>query len=276
MEFRYFNQYWYNAPYPASGGYENKTVATSGCGPTSAAMIVSTLTQFQCDPVTMANYAMEVGARVPGGTDMHTLAKAVCKRFGLGYRHTRDESDLIPHLQGGGMAICLAGVRKIFSDGGHYIVAAKCEGTYIGNMDSANYAGKYDKPGRRDVKVEGNFCYCDLSVLASDCSDYWLFSKPADTQFDNALAKLVSCKIVGSPDYWKNSVAGDTPVKGEWLAAVLQGATGTSNLADAVAKLQSVGAIGQPDYWLQNCVPGGLIQASTVRTIIVNIAEKLL
>ena len=40
----YFSQIdsrWRNHPYPASGGYENKTVGTSGCGPTCAAMVVS-------------------------------------------------------------------------------------------------------------------------------------------------------------------------------------------------------------------------------------------
>lgn len=187
MAYKYYNQNNYaNVPYPAPG-YPKATVKSGGCGVCCGAMIVSSMTDTTVDPKAMAAYAIAKRARVSGGTDMNVLAKAICADYGLAYETTSDESKLLQHLKSGGMAVCNVGGDRdgyvgVFSDGGHFIVAAGASGNTITIMDPGYYYGKFYKTGRKGkVTVNGNYCYCDISVLGTDCANrapsYWLFSK---------------------------------------------------------------------------------------------------
>ena len=64
-------------------------------------MIVENLTGQAVPPERMAGYAMKVGARVSGGTDMNILARALAKDYGLQFAITSDENVLVKHLQAG-------------------------------------------------------------------------------------------------------------------------------------------------------------------------------
>lgn len=184
----YFNQNNYaNIPYPSSES-PKATIKTGGCGPTCGAMIVSNLTGKTVDPPAMAQYAISKGARVSGGTEMNVLAKAISADYGLMIDVTSDELALITHLKAGGWAIAnVGGDRRgytgVFSNGGHYIVVSGL--TPAGKvivLDPGYYVGKFNKAGRvGKVRVNGNYCICDISVLAKDTESrspsYWLFSK---------------------------------------------------------------------------------------------------
>lgn len=187
----YFNQNNYGGvKYPAPG-YPNATVKSGGCGPTCAAMIVSNLTGQVVDPKAMAAFAIQHGARVSGGTDMDKLAKAICEHYGLQFKTTSDENTLLAHLKAGGMAIANVGGNRgnytgVFSDGGHYVVAAgvASDGRIV-ILDPGYYAGKFNKAGRKGkVTVQGNNCLCDISVLGQDTSNrnpaYWLFERKVE------------------------------------------------------------------------------------------------
>jgi hypothetical protein len=187
MSHTYYNQYNYpNTPYP-SPTLPNATVKSGGCGVCSAAMIVSSLCSKKVNPVEMAAYAMKKGARVVGGTDMNTLAKAISQDYGLSYETTSDETKLLEHLKTGGMAIGNVGGNRsgwtgVFSSAGHFIVIAACEDTTAAILDPGYYSGKFERSGRSGkVRVSGNYCYCDISVLAADTANrspaYWLFKK---------------------------------------------------------------------------------------------------
>lgn len=190
----YYNQNNYrNVPYP-SPTLPNATVKSGGCGVCCGAMIVSSMSPTAVDPVAMAAYAIQKGARVNGGTDMIRLAKAICADYGLAFSTTNDEATLLKHLAAGGMAVVNVGGNRnghigVFSDGGHYIVAAGCNGNTVTIMDPAYYAGKFNLTGRKGkVTVNGNFCYCDISVLSMDTANrnpaYYLFSKVKGVDLD--------------------------------------------------------------------------------------------
>lgn len=186
MILRYYNQNNYgHVPYP-SPTLPSATVKSGGCGVCCGAMIVSSMTDKIVDPVAMAAYAIAKGARVAGGTDMNVLAKAICADYGLVFSTTNDEAALLKHLAAGGMAVVNVGGNRtgwtgVFSSEGHFIVAAGCNGNTVTIMDPGYYAGKFNLAGRKGkVTVSGNFCYCDISVLASDTANrnpaYYLFS----------------------------------------------------------------------------------------------------
>lgn len=184
--YKYYNQNNYpNVPYP-SPTLSNATVKSGGCGAVCGAMIVSNLTDKIVDPIYMAQYAIKKGARVSGGTDLNILSKAICLDYGLIYKTTNNESILLDHLKNNGMAIANVGGNRsgyigVFSDGGHFITCAGLsnDGKVI-VLDPGYYVGKFNKTGRvGKIKVNGNECICDISVLAKDTENrspaYWLF-----------------------------------------------------------------------------------------------------
>lgn len=194
MKSVYYNQNNYaSVPYPSSS-LTSATVKSGGCGVCCGAMIVSSMADTIVDPKAMAAYSIAKGARVSGGTDMTTLAKAICADYALAYETTSDESKLLQHLSSGGMAVCNVGGDRsgyvgVFSDGGHFIVAAGVNGNTITIMDPGYYTGKFNKTGRSGkVTVSGNYYYCDISVLATDTSNrnpaYTLFSKRKEAAKD--------------------------------------------------------------------------------------------
>lgn len=186
MNYKYYNQNNYgNVPYPSSA-LPKATVKSGGCGVCCASMIVENLTTHKIGPQLMAQYSINKRARVSGGTDMNVLAKAISADYGMEFSATSDESALLNHLQAGGMAVVNVGGNRngyigVFSDGGHYIVAAglTSDGKVI-ILDPGYYVGKFNKTGRTGkVKMNGNYCICDMSVLAEDTASktpaYWLF-----------------------------------------------------------------------------------------------------
>lgn len=191
MAYKYYNQNNYaNVPYPAPG-YDKATVKSGGCGVCCASMIVENLTEHKNGPKTMASYAIVKRARVSGGTDMNVLAKALRQDYDLHFTTTNNESILLDHLKKGGMAIANVGGNRsgyvgVFSDGGHYVVIAGLtdDGRVI-VLDPGYYIGKFNKAGRTGkVKVQGNYCICDLNVLAKDTENrspaYWLFERKVE------------------------------------------------------------------------------------------------
>lgn len=191
MAYKYYNQNNYaNVPYP-SPDLPKATVKSGGCGVCCASMIVENMTAHSIGPKLMATYAINKKARISGGTDMNVLAKAICADYELTVKTTNDEAELLNHLKRGGMAIANVGGNHIgyvgvFSDGGHYIVAAGLTDTgQVIVLDPGYYPGKFGKPGRMGkVSVSGNQCICNLSVLGKDTENrnpaYWLFERKVE------------------------------------------------------------------------------------------------
>lgn len=203
MSYVYFNQNNYpNTPYPGPGRPQ-ATVKSSGCGPTSMAMIIANLLGIKnIEPVQMAAYSLQKGARNSGGTDLNILAKAVGQDYGLTFQTTSDEKLLMQHLAAGNMAIANVGGNRpgyigVFSDGGHYVVAAGLTTDHkVIILDPGYYVRKFNKEGRAGkVTVQGAYCICDISVLAKDTENrspaYWLFSRAIPKAYISVAGKVI-------------------------------------------------------------------------------------
>jgi len=82
--FRYFNQYdnrWADSQYEAGG--DGGTIARSGCGATSLAMAISSLTGKEVLPTEIAKFNMENGLKAPNNGTAHIAFKKTPENYGL-------------------------------------------------------------------------------------------------------------------------------------------------------------------------------------------------
>lgn len=172
------------------------TVATGGCGPCSALMIVENLTDKRFKMQDWINWVISTGARVSGGTDMRRLSKAMAKKYGFIVSTTSDETVLREHLRKGGMAIgncggSYGGWQGLFSTAGHFftIVGYTGDGYYIvldPNWTSNKFTNRNNSLSKwrsqHAVQGDGTMVYVNAANLNSDTKtrkpSYYLFSLP--------------------------------------------------------------------------------------------------
>ena len=222
----YYNQYNYpHIPYP-SPTLPKATVESGGCGVCCASIVVETITGVKIPPEKMAPYAIAEGARVNGGTDMHRLAESLSRDFEMPYAKYDRLEGLVSVLRAGGIAICnVSGdkpnMKGIFSNGGHYIVAAgiAADGRII-VYDPGMYIGKYSSAYRaKHVKQQGNELLVKAETLHADCEGrsprYYLFEGGAGMTQEkfNAMADVwqdsvnpVYQSVRDVPEYWREDV----------------------------------------------------------------------
>lgn len=117
----YYSQYdirWKNLP------YSNSTIGTSGCGPTSMAMIVSTLTNQTVDPIQMCNWSSSKGYYIKGqGTAWSFIPSAAaywglpCQDMGKG-----NAQAVVSALSQGKLVIMSTGPGSYYQGEGHFLV----------------------------------------------------------------------------------------------------------------------------------------------------------
>lgn len=156
----YFNQKdkrWKNHPY-TSKKHPSATIGSGGCGPTSTAMIISSLAQT-IYPNQMGDLFRANGFRAAEGSDPRGFLWAANK-YGLKMAKSIYIKDAINCLKDGGMVIAhLYNPKKsLFSTGGHYVVLADYRDGKIIVYDPNLYSGKFTKGNRRKVAVVGVEC----------------------------------------------------------------------------------------------------------------------
>lgn len=117
----YYNQAderWKDKPYGKTG-----TIGRSGCGPTSLAIVVSSLTDKKIDPVQMSTWAYENGYYCEGVGSYHTLIPDGAKHFGLKVEGcTSSEPQKIVDALAAGKLIIAIMAEGHFTRNGHFIV----------------------------------------------------------------------------------------------------------------------------------------------------------
>ena len=115
----YFNQ---GDPAYQNGRFGND-VAISGCGPTSLAICVSSLSGTLIDPLEMCDWCYEKGVWIPGEGGLHSLPPTVCAEFGLSCELTdgSNPQTLINALSSGKLIVTLVGPGH-FTTSGHFLV----------------------------------------------------------------------------------------------------------------------------------------------------------
>ena len=115
-EFVYYNQYDYG-----DARYAGSTIAASGCGPTCAAMILSTLLGEEITPQMMCDYSASLGHLVPGGTEL-AFFDDVFTEYGVNYKsEEQTATNIIASLEEGNYVIAYVGPSE-FTSKGHFIV----------------------------------------------------------------------------------------------------------------------------------------------------------
>ncbi len=113
----YFQGDYRNYSYGSSG-----TIASSGCGPTSMAMILTYLTGETVTPVDAASYALQHGYRIPNNGTAASMFPAMAKEYGITAEGMSPSvQNIVNSLREGKVIIAHMGPGT-FTSGGHYIV----------------------------------------------------------------------------------------------------------------------------------------------------------
>ena len=157
--------------YSAPG--ESRTIGTSGCGPTSAAMVIQTLRpDIKVTPINTADWSMDHGYKYKGQGTAYAYFIPQMKEYGLkcqmlntGSLYHNPNSEIHEKakklLQEGHMLICCMG-PGVWTKGGHYVVAWKVDGAYVYINDPASKA---------ENRVKNKW-----SVFKNDVKYYWSIS----------------------------------------------------------------------------------------------------
>ena len=145
----------------SSVGDSSQTIGTSGCGPTSAAMVVSSI-KGNITPDTMANLYTQYGYRSANQGTYWSAFKWTADIFNIGYSECYKLDDAVAKLKDNHYIIASCN-QGLFTYGGHFIVLVGVEGDYIKVYDPYLYNGKFEVPSRRGkATVSGNTVYVSI------------------------------------------------------------------------------------------------------------------
>ena len=145
----------------SSVGDSSQTIGTSGCGPTSAAMVVSSI-KGNITPDQMANLYTQYGYRSANQGTYWSAFKWTADVFDIGYSECYKLDEAIAKLKDNHYIIASCN-QGLFTYGGHFIVLVGVEGDYIKVYDPYLYNGKFDVASRRGkATVSGNTVYVSI------------------------------------------------------------------------------------------------------------------
>lgn len=151
---------WSNKMY-SSVGDSSQTIGTSGCGPTSSAMVVSSI-KGTITPDTMASLYTQYGYRSANQGTYWSAFKWTADVFNIGYSECYRLDDAVAKLKDNHYIIVSCN-QGLFTYGGHFIVLTGIEGDYIKVYDPYLYNGKFDVVSRRGkAEVKGNTVYVSI------------------------------------------------------------------------------------------------------------------
>lgn len=151
---------WKNHIYTAIGD-SSQTIGTSGCGPTSAAMIVTAI-KGTITPDEMGDLFVQYGYRSANSGTYWSAFRWVADVFDIEYQETTDIDKAIELLRNDNYVVCSV-ANGLFTSGGHFIVLTEINGDKITVYDPYLYSGKFDTSTRRGkVTVDGNKVYVSV------------------------------------------------------------------------------------------------------------------
>lgn len=151
---------WKNIAYTSTGN-SSQTIGTSGCGPASAAMVVSSI-NGTITPLEMAELFVQNGYRSANNGTYWSAYRAVADEFDIGYTETSNFEEALELLENNNYVICSVG-NGLFTTGGHYIVLVGIDRNTLKIYDSYLYDGKFNTSTRKGkVEVSGNTIYCTV------------------------------------------------------------------------------------------------------------------
>ena len=151
---------WRNKRYSSTGN-ASQTIGSSGCGPTSASMIV-TACKGAITPDVMSDLFVKYGYRSANNGTYWSAFRAIADEFDIGYSETTNFQRAIELLRNNNYVV--ASVENgLFTTGGHIIVLTGIDGDTIKIYDPYLYAGKFETSTRRGkVTVVENTVYVSV------------------------------------------------------------------------------------------------------------------
>lgn len=155
----------------ADAAYGPDEIRGYGCGPTSMAMLISSLEDETLDPAQAAREADEAGYCAPGSGSYLSIVEGMADRYGLDAVSCPDlsEEELTQQLASGNLFVALMG-KGHFTDGGHFILLRGV--TLEGKVLVAD-------PNSRDRSLVGwdpQLILDELSPSRSNGAPLWRFS----------------------------------------------------------------------------------------------------
>ncbi len=150
------------------------TIAKYACGPTSMAIVVSSLTDIKIDPVQMSGWAFNKGYWYPKSGSLHSVVNGTARAFGLKSEGVGNDADtqkkVTNALKNGDMVVVLMG-KGHFTKGGHFIVLRGI--TAEGKILVA------DCNSRENTMTEWDFETIQSEAKwASDGGPFWIIRNP--------------------------------------------------------------------------------------------------
>ena len=150
----------------SSVGDSSQTIGTSGCGPTSSAMVVSSI-KGNITPDTMAELYIKYGYRSANQGTYWSAFKWTADVFDIGYSECYKLDDAVAKLKDNHYIIASCN-QGLFTYGGHFVVLVGVEGDYIKVYDPYLYNGKFNVASRRGkATVSGNTVYVSIENFRS-------------------------------------------------------------------------------------------------------------
>lgn len=171
---------WKNILYTSTGN-PNQTIGSSGCGPTSAAMIVAGLRDSSVTPVTIANLYVKNGFRSANNGTYFSAFKWTANKYNIPFKQLYNVNDGIQAVRDG-YDVIVSCSKGLFTTGGHYIVIYDISGDVLKIYDPYLYAGKFNSYNRQGkVTVSGNTVYCTISNFKAYANSKGWFAFKRDT-----------------------------------------------------------------------------------------------
>lgn len=176
---------WKNHMYSAIGD-PSQTIGTSGCGPTSAAMVVSSI-KGSVNPAEMGDLYVKYGYRTTNNGTYFSAMKWTADYFDIPFKRVYNWSDA-QNLLKNGYYVVVSCNEGLFTYGGHFIVIIGIDGNTLAIYDSYLYSGKFDTYDRRpaNVRVSGNTAYVSVSNFKkyANATNYFGFKHDGNTSID--------------------------------------------------------------------------------------------
>jgi hypothetical protein len=186
---------WSNKMYSS---IENKsqTIGSSGCGPTSAAMVVSSI-KGNITPDTMAELYTKYSYRSANQGTYWSAFKWTADIFDIGYSECYKLDDAVTKLKDNNYIIASCN-QGLFTYGGHFIVLIGVEGDYIKVYDPYLYNGKFDVSSRRGLAtVNGNTVYVSIENFReyANYQKFFCFKNNRTDTKENTTTTTVTDKV---------------------------------------------------------------------------------
>lgn len=186
---------WKNQMYSSINNV-SQTIGTSGCGPTSSAMVVSSI-KGNITPNEMANLYMQYGYRSANQGTYWSAFKWTADVFDIGYSECYKLDDAVAKLKDNNYIIASCN-QGLFTYGGHFIVLVGVEGDYIKVYDPYLYSGKFSTSSRiGKAEVKGNTVYVSIENFReyANYQKFFCFKNDRTDTKENTTTTVVTDKV---------------------------------------------------------------------------------